>query len=106
MGTGVVVGVGGGAKHQTEEVVVVAAAAAAATPSGEEEGVVGGSSRSPEELSPLEVRRIHEEFWRALGVVEARGRGRAAGPVSLHWFSIHSSVHSIGLDSLAIRSSD
>lgn len=44
--------------------------------------MAGGCPGSSEGLSPLEVRRIHEEFWRALGVVEARVRAAAAVPVS------------------------
>lgn len=88
-------GVVSGAKHQTEDVVVAAAAA----PSGAGEVGGGRPSGSPEEpepeLSPPEVRRIHAEFWRALRVVEARGR--AARPVRAR------STHSVLLSRRAGR---
>lgn len=88
--------VNAGTKHQPEDVVVAAAAA----PSGAGEmggGRPSGSSEGLElelELSPLEVRRIHAEFWRALRVVEARGR--AARPVRYSFDSARSCSSVVG----------
>lgn len=86
--------VNAGTKHQPEDVVVAAAAA----PSGAGEVGGGRPSGSPEglelELSPLEVRRIHAEFWRALRVVEARRR--AARPVRYPFDSARSCSSVVG----------